>query len=122
MARAIKLAKTGAKSAYHALRAIASLTAPSASGATMSASEKAFAEIVARGARIDLVYADGDAGLDELERIFGPGGERALALPGVRKTILPSADHLLTARHARAGLRAVLLEGAASGKAKTRAA
>jgi pimeloyl-ACP methyl ester carboxylesterase len=124
MSRAIKLAKTSAKSAYYAVRAIANRNAGDEAETKSNGPEKAFADIAARGARIDLVYAEGDDGLVELERWFGPNGERALAKPGVTKTTLAAADHLLTARHARAGLLAILRgrESEVDANAQTRAA
>ncbi len=102
--RAMQLAKTSAKGALTALRAAGSLAPRGDAPHAQHGVEAMFQTLSDRGVRIDLVYAEGDAGLAELERWFGPDGRRALALPGVTRTIVPAADHLMTPPHARAAL------------------
>lgn len=58
-------------------------------------------DILARGARVELVYSAGDAGLDELARHFGTAGRRLPRTGGVGLTIIPDADHDLTPAPAR---------------------
>lgn len=60
--------------------------------------------VLARGARVELVYSAGDAGLDELARHFGGGGRRLRDRTGVALTIIPDADHDLTPTAARQAL------------------
>ncbi|WP_439574509.1 alpha/beta fold hydrolase [Phreatobacter sp.] len=60
--------------------------------------------ILARGARVELVYSAGDAGLDELARHFGAAGSRLRGTRGVGLTVIPDADHDLTPPAARQAL------------------
>ena len=116
-AQAMVVFKSSAKRAYHAVRALAAMGGGSEADSAPSQPERDFLTLAGRGVRIDLVYADADPGLAELERWFGPNGERATALPGVTKAIIPAADHLLTPRHARAMLVDILAD-AAPGEAR----
>jgi alpha/beta superfamily hydrolase len=107
-ARAMVVFKSNAKRAYRALRALAAMGGGSRDDHASSQPELDLLALSARGVRIDFVHADADPGIGELERWFGPGGERATALPGVTRAIIPAADHLLTPRHARAMLADIL--------------
>lgn len=66
-----------------------------------------FSELSRRGARITLVYSEGDPGIAELERHTGPGFSQIEGLPGIRTVIVPGADHNLTPKHAREALLAL---------------
>ena len=109
-ARDVELFKSNAKRAYHALRSLAAMSAGSREDQAPSQPERDFLTLAGRGVRVDFVHAEADPGIGELERWFGPDGERVTALPGVRKTVIPSADHLLTPRHARAMLADILAD------------
>ena len=109
-ARAVALFKSNAKKAYHALRSLAAMSGGSREDQAPSQPERDFLTLAGRGVRVDFVHAEVDPGLGELERWFGPDGERVTALPGVTKTVIPAADHLLTPRHARAMLADILAD------------
>jgi pimeloyl-ACP methyl ester carboxylesterase len=54
-----------------------------------------------RGVQILLVTSQGDLSLEEIDRHFGPNGERLRAMRGVARLTLEAADHTLTPHHAR---------------------
>ncbi|MHA6686480.1 alpha/beta fold hydrolase [Mesorhizobium sp. A556] len=54
-----------------------------------------------RGVQILLVTSQGDLSLEEIDRHFGPNGERLRAMRGVDRLTLEAADHTLTPHHAR---------------------
>ncbi len=60
-----------------------------------------------RGARLLLVYADSDGGVDELTRHFGAGGRDLAKFPGASLAFIANADHNLTPRAARDRLTAL---------------
>jgi pimeloyl-ACP methyl ester carboxylesterase len=62
-----------------------------------------------RGVRILLVTSEGDLSLKEIDRHFGPDGERLRSMPGVARLTLDAADHTLTPYHARRALVARLI-------------
>lgn len=47
-----------------------------------------------RALPIDLIYGDTDAGLNELEALFGRQGQRLTRQPGVALQLVPGADHM----------------------------
>ena len=49
-------------------------------------------DLARRGARVSLGYSEGDPGLRELRKYYGPMG-RTLRLPGVSVAVIPGADH-----------------------------
>src|SRR5690606_18693571 len=49
-----------------------------------------------RGVQILLVTSQGDLSLEEIDRHFGPGGERLETMRGVARLTLEAADHTLT--------------------------
>lgn len=55
----------------------------------------------ARGMPVALVYADNDAGLDELAAYCGRGGRRLARWPTISLTVVPATDHNMTAPHAQ---------------------
>ena len=109
MVTGIKLAKTSAKTALRRLRAIADLLPIGQEGGKGSA-ERIFQELSARGCKVHIVQAEGDASVTEFEGQFGPGGERILALPGISRVMVTNADHLMTPLHARDSILACILE------------
>lgn len=75
-----------------------------------------FARLSARGARVLLVYSEGDGGLDELSTYCGPGGRDALRLPGVSLAIVPDADHNLTSPQSHRDFGTILAAFLAAGE------
>lgn len=77
-----------------------------------------FKTLVQRGVRIALCYSEGDPGLAELALYMGPDGAAALALPGVSRTVLPGADHVLSQPQARRQMYALLRDVVVEDKRK----
>ncbi len=98
----LPVARKFARGSFRALMGLASLATSGFTNGNVV--EDWFESLSGRGARISLVYSEGDAGLAELERWLGPEGLRALALPGVEKHVIPGADHMLTQAPARRAL------------------
>jgi hypothetical protein len=63
-------------------------------------------DLRARGVKVILLYAENDAGRDELARYFGKRDPSAYDHATVR--IVPDADHNMTAGHARDAIRQAL--------------
>lgn len=119
--RTVSLARRYAKPTVGALQRLAARFGPQAGGAAGGNSIAAgFRMLSARGARVRLVYSEGDAGLDELELYMGPDGIEATRLPGVDKHVIANADHPMTSSAAQAAMLAMivgLLAGDAAAKA-----
>lgn len=60
-----------------------------------------FAGLHARGVPVSLIYADNDAGLDELAVYCGRGGKRLGRWPSVTLTVVDAADHDMTSARAQ---------------------
>ena len=88
------------KFAKGSLNALMSLSARASTG-DGNVVEDAFRALSERGVEVAMIHSEGDPGLVELERWLGPEGIRAMSLKGVRKHIVPNADHQLTQREAR---------------------
>lgn len=70
--------------------------------------ELSFLRLSERKTQVALVYSEGDQGLDCLASETGVLGERVTRLPGVSLTLIPNADHNLTARAAQDHLLGVV--------------
>lgn len=60
-----------------------------------------FAALSHRGVRVLVVHGDRDAGREELEVCFGPGGQRLDGLPGVSLEVMSGVDHALSSPYSR---------------------
>ena len=60
-----------------------------------------FAALHRRGVPVALIYADNDAGLDELATYCGRAGRRLARWPSVSLTVVDAADHNMTSARAR---------------------
>jgi pimeloyl-ACP methyl ester carboxylesterase len=74
-----------------------------------STTERRMRALSNRGVRILIVTSEGDLSLKEIDRHFGPGGERLRTMRGVARLTLAAADHTLTPYHARRALIARLI-------------
>jgi pimeloyl-ACP methyl ester carboxylesterase len=77
--------------------------------AETNGAEQSFRALSQRHARVLLVHSPTDPAVPELERLMGPEGRRATALPGVTRVVLDGADHLLSSRAARKTYEAALI-------------
>lgn len=59
-----------------------------------AAVQERMALLTRRGQPITLIYGDTDAGLNELEALFGRQGQRLTRQPGVAMHLVPGADHM----------------------------
>lgn len=77
--------------------------------AETNGAEESFRALSQRNARVLIVHSPTDPAVPELERLMGPEGHRATALPGVARIVLDGADHLLSSRAARTTYEAALI-------------
>ncbi len=104
-----RLMPVAKKFAKGSLNALMSLSQKASSGLGDSNMVEGWLEtLAARGVKVAMIYSDHDPGLADLERWFGPKGERATTLPGVEMHTLMDADHMLTSRTARQELGTLL--------------
>jgi alpha/beta superfamily hydrolase len=89
---------------------VADATGPAGAVAAGNSAELAFSALSRRGTQVLMVHSPGDPAVFELDRFMGPDGERATAMPGVRKIVLHEADHLLSSRAARRRYEAVVVD------------
>lgn len=75
-----------------------------------SAPFRAMQGLSRRGARVLVVMAAGDAGLDLLTGHFGSKGRRLARLPGVAVKIMTNIDHAVTRRAMQRNVAEVMLE------------
>lgn len=68
-----------------------------------------FAALTKRGAKVWIVYSEGDLGLNELHTYFGEGGAKLAAYPNVSRAMVDAADHNFTHKGARERLLTALL-------------
>jgi hypothetical protein len=97
LVQGVTLAKRSAKGALRQLRALSTLLPVGGQGAGAS-TEQTFRDLAARGCRIEVVQTAGDPSVLEFDRAVGLADG---ALPGLTRTIVADADHLLTPRAAR---------------------
>ena len=69
-----------------------------------------FRELAQRGARVRMIYSAEDGGLDTIAAHAGWHARRLRRLPGFSFTILPDADHNITAEHAFEAYASLLKE------------
>ena len=65
--------------------------------------------LAARGAKVALIFAEGDLGLHEFHRYFDPGGRRLGRHPGLSFRLVEDADHNFTHAGARSRLLDVMV-------------
>jgi pimeloyl-ACP methyl ester carboxylesterase len=63
--------------------------------------ERWMRDLARRGVHVLIATSEGDLSLREIDRHFGPDGERLQAIPNVSRLSLGIADHTLTPLHAR---------------------
>ena len=64
------------------------------------------------GVHVLIATSEGDLSLKEIDRHFGPDGERLRTIPNIGRLLLRDADHTLTPLHARRALVARLIDHA----------
>jgi pimeloyl-ACP methyl ester carboxylesterase len=74
--------------------------------------ERWMRDLASRGVHVLIATSEGDLSHKEIERHFGPGGERLGTIPNVGRLLLRDADHTLTPFHARRALVARLVDHA----------
>ncbi|HVW56879.1 MAG TPA: alpha/beta fold hydrolase [Rhizobiaceae bacterium] len=72
--------------------------------------ERWMRDLAMSGVHILIATSEGDLSLKEIDRHFGPDGERLRTIPNVSRLSLRGADHTLTPLHARRALIAKLAD------------
>ncbi|WP_311031097.1 alpha/beta hydrolase [Mesorhizobium koreense] len=70
--------------------------------------ERWMRDLADRGVHVLIATSEGDLSLKEIDRHFGPDGERLRTIPNIGRLLLRHADHTLTPVHARHALVARL--------------
>jgi pimeloyl-ACP methyl ester carboxylesterase len=74
--------------------------------------ERWMRDLAGRGVHVLIATSEGDLSHKEIDRHFGPEGERLETIPNVGRLLLRDADHTLTPLHARRALVARLVDHA----------
>jgi pimeloyl-ACP methyl ester carboxylesterase len=74
--------------------------------------ERWMRDLAASGVQVLIATSDGDLSLKEIDRHFGPDGERLRAIPNISRLSLGNADHTLTPLAARRALVSRLVDHA----------
>jgi pimeloyl-ACP methyl ester carboxylesterase len=69
-------------------------------------------ELANNGVHVLIATSEGDLSLKEIDRHFGPNGERLRTMPNIGRLSLPGADHTLTPLSARRALVSRLIDHA----------
>lgn len=87
----------------HGLEAVKTTLATAHPLATMRRKpvERWMRDLVNNGVHVLIATSEGDLSLKEIDRHFGPDGERLRTMPNIGRLSLPDADHTLTPLHAR---------------------
>ncbi|MDN5927100.1 MAG: alpha/beta hydrolase [Hyphomicrobiales bacterium] len=81
--------------------------------------ERWMRDLASRGVHVLIATSEGDLSHKEIDRHFGPDGERLDTIPNVGRLLLRDADHTLTPPHARHALVARLADHARDADSRT---